>query len=212
MRYAYGMDIADPRLARYAVDHSSPLSPDLQAVAEVTHAGVAAAQMMSGRVEVRLLQALAFAGGATRVLEVGTMTGFGALALAEALPSDGRVVTIEADEAMVKRARLHLGAHPDGAKVELIAGDARQVLRGLEGPFDLAYVDAWKPDYPEYFELVLPLLGPRGVIVFDNALQGGQVLDDGNAIAAFNAQVQADPRVRNALLTVGDGVLLVWPA
>jgi caffeoyl-CoA O-methyltransferase len=148
-------------------------------------------------------------GRAKRVLEVGTFTGLGALAMAEALEG-GTVTTLEADPENAKLARAHIDAHPLGSRVELIVGDALQLVPTLQGPFDLAYVDAWKPDYPTYFELVLPLLEPHGIMVFDNALHRGTVLEEGDAVGAFNDMVQADERVNNALLTIGDGVLLVW--
>ena len=206
------MDLVDPAIVGYAADHTTSFDDGLARVAANTRERTSQPIMMGGLVEVRLLQALAFASGATRVLEVGTFTGLTALALAAALPEGGRVTTIEADPDTAAIAREHLDADPAGAKVELIVGDAREVLAGLAGPFDLAWVDAWKPDYPRYFELVLPLLGARGVMAFDNALRHGAVLEAGDEVGAFNDAVQADPRVHNALLTVGDGVLVAWPA
>jgi caffeoyl-CoA O-methyltransferase len=206
------MDIVDPRLKAYAVQHTSPLDDGLAAVADATRAQTPSPNMMSGVVEARLLEALIVASRATRVLEIGTFTGFGALAMAGALAEGGRVTTIEADPDTAKLARRHIAADPRGARVDLLEGDARGLLPGLDGPFDVVYVDAWKSDYPAYLDLVLPLLAPHGVIAFDNTLRSGRVLDAGDDMAAFNARVQDDPRVRNALLTVGDGVLLVWPA
>jgi caffeoyl-CoA O-methyltransferase len=204
------MPLVDPRIAAYAREHTTPLDAGLDAVAAATRSEMAHPGMMSGLVEARLLQAFAVAGGATRVLEVGTFTGFGALALAAVLPEHGLVTTIEADPDNAAIARRHIEASPHGAKVELLEGDARELIAALPGPFDLAYVDAWKPDYPTYYDAVLPLLGPRGVMVFDNVLRSGQALEPGDVVGAFNDRVQADPRVVNALLTVGDGLLVVW--
>jgi caffeoyl-CoA O-methyltransferase len=206
------MNLVEPQIARYAGDHTSTLDRDLARAAGATREQMPHPGMMGGLVEMRLLQAFALASEARRVLEVGTFTGVTALALARSLPHDGRVTTIEADPATAAIARAHLDADPAGAKVELIVGDAREVLAGLEAPFDLAWIDAWKPDYPRYFELVLPLLGPHGIMAFDNVLRDGRVLDPGNDTASFNDAVQADTRVQNALLTIGDGVLLVWRA
>ncbi|UGS34318.1 O-methyltransferase [Capillimicrobium parvum] len=206
------MDIVDPRIEAYAVQHTSPLDEGLAAVADATRAQTPSPNMMSGVVEARLLQALVVASRATRVLEIGTFTGFGALAMAGALAEGGSVTTIEADPDTAALARRHIDADPRGARVDLLEGDARRLLPGLDGPFDVVYVDAWKPDYPAYLDLVLPLLAPHGVIAFDNTLGSGRVLDAGDDMAAFNARVQDDPRVCNALLTVGDGVLLVWHA
>jgi caffeoyl-CoA O-methyltransferase len=201
----------DSRIARYAVEHSSPLEPDLAVVARATWDETDSPGMMSGLVEARLLQTLVRLARASRVLEVGTFTGFGALAMAEALQPGGRVTTLEANPDSAALAREHFAAHPAGGRVELLLGDALQLLTTLTGPFDLAYVDAWKTDYPAYFERVLPLLDPRGLMVFDNVLQGGRALEPDNPVGSFNDMVHADTRVGNALLTVGDGVLLVWP-
>ena len=201
----------DPRFEPYAVEHTSPFGADLEAVAGATRAQTGSPGMMSGLVEARLLQALVGLRQARRVLEVGTFTGLGALAMAEALAPDGSVTTLEADPDNASLARAHIAAHPLGERVTLIVGDALQLLPELPGPYDLAYIDAWKPDYPTYFELVLPRLASPGIMVFDNVLRGGRALEDGDPVGAFNDSIQADARVENAFLTIGDGVLLVWP-
>jgi caffeoyl-CoA O-methyltransferase len=166
---------------------------------------------MSGLVETRLLQTFVRLARPDRVLEVGTFTGLGALAMAEVLAADATVTTLEADPGNAALARAHLAAHPAGDRVQLLEGDALALLGTLEGPFGLAYVDAWKTDYPAYFERVLPLLAPEGLVVFDNVLRGGRSLDPDDPVGAFNDLVSADARVDNALLTIGDGVLLEWP-
>jgi caffeoyl-CoA O-methyltransferase len=199
------------RISDYALEHTSPLERGLERVAAATREQTDAPQMMSGLVEARLLQMLVRLARATRVLEVGTFTGLGALAMAEALQPQGTVTTLEADPDNAELARAHFAAHPLGTRVELLTGDALQLLTTLPGPFDLAYVDAWKSDYPAYYELVLPLLAPGAIMVFDNALHGGRALEEHDPVGAFNDMVQADDRVDNALLTIGDGVLLVWP-
>ena len=150
--------------------------------------------------------------------EIGTFTGYGALSIAARLPPDGRVVTIEADAERAAIARRHIEASADGARIELVQGDARAIVPTLDGPFDLVFIDAWKGDYGHYYEAVLPKLADRGVIVCDNVLWSGDVVDpapdddNGLALAAFNDRVQRDERVVNALLTVGDGLLVIWRA
>jgi caffeoyl-CoA O-methyltransferase len=201
----------DSQIARYAVEHTSPLDADLKEVARATREQTDSAGMMSGLVEARLLQTLVRSARASRVLEVGTFTGFGALAMAEAVAPGGTVTTLEADPENAALARAHFAAHPAGPRIELLAGDALELLTTLTGPFDLAYVDAWKSDYAAYYELVLPLLSPNGIMVFDNVIRRGRVLEDGDPVGAFNDMVHADARVGNAMLTIGDGVLLVWP-
>jgi len=138
--------------------------------------------------------------------------------MAAALPTDGRVVTLERDPDNAAVARRHIDASALGDRIDLIEGDARETLPRLEGPFDLVWIDAWKADYPWYLELVLPKLGPRGIIVADNLFRNGAALppatDDESTrgLLDFARQVQEDDRLHNLLLTVGDGVLLAWPA
>lgn len=202
----------------HAEAHTTPPDAALSAVARWTQEETDVPQMMSGLPEARLLEGLIVAGGAERVLEIGTFTGFGALTMAAALPEHGRVVTLEVDPGTAAAAQRHFDASPVGSRVELLVGNALELLERLDGPFDLVYLDAWKSDYPAYYELVLPKLAPRGVLVADNLFRGGRALDPDDAdeasvaLRAFAAQVQADPRVHNVLLTIGDGVLLAWPA
>jgi caffeoyl-CoA O-methyltransferase len=211
-------DLVTPAAARYAEDHTTAPVGALAEVAAWTQANTSTPQMMSGVPEARLLEALIVAGGARHVLEVGTFTGYGALAMAAALPPDGRVTTIEVDEANAAVARRHIDASPHGDRVHLIVADALPTIAGLEGPFDLVYIDAWKSDYPAYYDAVLPKLAPRGVIVADNLFRAGRAFDptvddeSTTGIREFARRVQEDDRVHNVLLTVGDGMMLVWHA
>jgi len=213
------MSFIDPRIPAYAADHTTPPSQLLEQVVEDTEEVMPWPFMICGLAEARLLQALITISGARRVLEVGTFTGFGALAMAAVLPDDGRVVTLERKEETAEVARQHIAQSKHAHKVELIVGDARKELSGLEGPFDIVFIDAWKFDYVRYYEDALELLSPRGLIVADNVLWSGTVVEDGSAnddqgaeVRAFNEHVQADPRVHNVLLTVGDGLMLAWRA
>jgi predicted O-methyltransferase YrrM len=210
------MDMITPTVERYAAAHTSAPAAHLAEVAATTREQTTTPGMMSGVVVARLLEALVVATRARRVLEIGTFTGYGALSIAARLADDGTVITIEADEGRAEMSRRHIDASPDAAKVELLRGDARQIVPTLEGPFDLVFIDAWKGDYPHYFEAVVPKLAAHGLIVCDNVLWGGDVVDpapdddNGRALAAFNDLVQRDDRVDNALLTVGDGLMLIW--
>ncbi len=212
------VDPFEAQIEAYAAAHTSPPSEPLAEVVADTQEAMRSPGMMSGLVEARLLEALIAISGARRVLEVGTFTGFGALTMASALPDDGRVVTIERNEETAAVARDHIERSEHGHKIELIVGDAREELARLDGPFDLVYIDAWKSDYVHYYEAVLEMLSPRGIIVADNVLWSGTVVDESvqegetRAVRAFNEHVQADSRVHNALLTVGDGLMLAWRA
>lgn len=208
--------IVDPDVQRYALEHTTPALGPMAALREETEAAVPIPEMAGGPVEARLLEALVVATRATRVLEIGTFTGVSALSMASRLPEGGRVVTLESNEETAAIARRHFEQSPWADRIELVVGDAVELVRELEGPFDLVFVDAWKRDYATYYEAVIETLAEHGVIVVDNVLWSGEVVspetEDANAIAlrAFADLVHADDRVDNALLTVGDGLLLVW--
>jgi len=212
------MDMIDPQVERYAAEHTSAPAPHLAGVAAATREQTQSPGMMSGVVVARLLEALVVATRARRVLEIGTFTGYGALSIAARLPAGGTVITLEADAGRADLARRHFEPSPDAAKIELVQGDARETVPTLDGPFDLVFIDAWKGDYPHYYEAVLPKLADHGLIVCDNVLWGGDVVDpspddeNGRALAAFNDLVQRDDRVENAMLTVGDGLMVIWRA
>jgi caffeoyl-CoA O-methyltransferase len=206
--------IVDPEIGRYAMAHTTaPLPPiaDLRAETET----MPQPQLAGGRVEVRLLEALVVATRATRVLEIGTFTGVGALSLASRLPEGGTVVTLEGNAEVAEIARRHIEASPWRDRIQLVLGDARETVQLVEGPFEVVFIDAWKRDYIHYYENVLPKLADNGVLVADNVLWGGTVLDraaegEAAAVRAFADHVHADERVDNTILTVADGLLLAW--
>ncbi len=211
-------EMVRPEIERYADEHTTTPSPGLAGVEAATRSETPRPGMMTGRVEARLLEAFVVATGATRVLEVGTFTGHGALSMASRLPAGGKVVTIEYDAELAGIARRNIAASPYADAIELIEGDAREVIESLDGPFQVVFLDAWKVDYRHYYEAALPKLSERGILVADNVLWHGDVIDgesiEANTVALreFNDHVQRDSRVENALLTVGDGLLVVWPA
>jgi caffeoyl-CoA O-methyltransferase len=166
----------------------------------------------------QLLQVLALAHGARRVVEVGTAIGVSTLYLARALPPDGTVVTFEIDPERQAAAHEYLRRAGLDERVDLRLEDARSGLAALEGPFDLAFVDGSKTEYSDYLELLLPLLGERSVLVVDNVLMGGTVAearsDDSwseQQIAAartLNRRLVEDERLTATVTPVGDGVLI----
>ncbi|HEV3129223.1 MAG TPA: class I SAM-dependent methyltransferase [Solirubrobacteraceae bacterium] len=200
----------------YAAEHTTPFDGQLAEVAAWTREHTDVPQMMSGLAEARLLQALIVVGGARRVLEIGTFTGLGALAMAAALPGGGKLITLEIEPERAARAAEFFAQSPFGERIELIEGNALETLDGLDGPFDLVYIDAWKSDYPAYYEAVIGKLADRGVIVADNMFRSGGVLDPSSqdegirGLRQFAQLVQNDDRVVNVMLTVGDGLMLAW--
>jgi caffeoyl-CoA O-methyltransferase len=205
--------VPDP-IEDYAARHTTPLPPLLQELSAATLERTGGrALMLSGPVAGMVLQSLVAATGARRVLELGTFTGFSALMMAAALPDDGQLITCDVDPEATAIARQFWARSPHGHKIELRLGPALETIKTLSGPFDFVFIDADKPAYIDYYEAVLPLLAPRGIIVADNALRRGRVLapaSDGDAAtAAFNDHVQRDPRTVNVLLTVRDGMMLI---
>jgi caffeoyl-CoA O-methyltransferase len=209
------MDIVDPRVEAYAEAHTSPPQPHLVALAEETTATLLIPQMMVGPLEGRFLEMLAFSVQARRVLEIGTFSGYSALSMAAGMPADGTIVTCEINERHAEVARRHIAASPYAGRIDVRVGPALETVKGLDGPFDLVFIDADKVTYADYLEAVLPKLAGDGVIAVDNTLWGGAVLDDGDqsadtvAIRAFNDKVVANERLVCVQLTVRDGVTLI---
>jgi caffeoyl-CoA O-methyltransferase len=204
-------------IERYAMEHSTPVEERMEALADETRSTLSAPGMLSGAVEGRLLEMLVWATNARRVLEFGTYSGFSALSMARALRPDGRIHTLEVDEEHAAFAQRHIDASPFADRIEVLLGPALESVERLVGPFDLVFIDADKESYARYYEAALPKLAPHGLIVVDNTLWSGSVLDpdaegageNARVLAAFNDMVVADERVVCVMLTVRDGVTLI---
>jgi predicted O-methyltransferase YrrM len=208
--------LINPEALAYAEAHTTAPSPHLAAVDDTTRAEFPAWGMMVGRQEGRFLELLVFATQATAVLEIGTFTGYSAIAMAAGLPKDGSIISLEVDPHHATTARGNIAAAGYESQVSVIEGPALESLADLTGPYDLIFIDADKVGYDAYFEAVLPKLAPHGLIVADNTLQGGGVLDGADAynessaaIRAFNDKLVDDPRVVCVLTTIRDGVTLI---
>jgi caffeoyl-CoA O-methyltransferase len=209
------IDIADPRVEQYAVDHTSGEPAYFAALAERTRAETDAPTMMVGTLEGRFLAALVAMARPQLVLELGTFTGYSALSMAEALPPGGRIITCDFNEKHVAMARQNIATTPYADRIEIKVGPALESIASLPGPFDMVFIDADKVGYLAYYEALLPKLAPDGVILVDNVLWSGRLLDDADDSAAtqalreFNDHVAADDRVEVVMLTVRDGVSLI---
>lgn len=209
------MPVVDPAIEAYTEAHSTPPPPLLVELAEETSRSLPSPGMMVGHVEGRFLELLVFATGARRVLEIGTFSGYSALSMAAGLPPDGRIVTCDIEPRHAEVARRFADRSGYADRIDIRVGPALETLETLDGPFDLVFVDADKGNYTSYYEAVLPKLAERGLIVVDNTLWSGRVLDEADgtedtvAIQAFNDHVRADPRVVCVQLPVRDGVTLV---
>jgi caffeoyl-CoA O-methyltransferase len=169
-----------------------------------------APQMMVGHVEGAFLAFLVAMTNAQRVVEVGTFTGWSSIAMARALPPGGSIVTCDINEETTAVARRYAEEAGVADRIEYRLGPAVETLGTLDGPFDLAFIDADKPGYVDYYEAILPKLAPRGVIAADNTLFGldGEG-ENAQGIARFNEHVLHDERVEAVLLPFRDGVTLI---
>src|SRR4051795_10949641 len=173
--------------------------------------------MMTGPVEGRFLQFLVFALQPRLVLEIGTFTGYSSISMASALPAGGRLRACDVNEKAHATARRHAEAAGVVDRIDYRLGPALDTIAALDGPFDLVFIDADKPNYANYYEAVLPLLADDGLLIADNVLWSGRVVEeDGDestqAIKAFNEHVRNDDRVTSVMLTVRDGMTLIQKA
>ena len=200
-------------LDAYVDAHATPLEPLLQENREETYASLSTPQMIAGPVVGQVLRLLVSLAAPRLVLEIGTFTGYSALAMAGGLPPDGRIVTCELSPERAAFAQGYFDRSPWADRIDVRVGPALDTVEALDGPFDFVFIDADKDGYTGYYEAVVPKLSPRGVIAVDNTLSGGDVVDPGDerdrVMAAFNDHVHADERTENVLLSVRDGVTLI---
>ncbi|MBN8995477.1 MAG: class I SAM-dependent methyltransferase [Rhizobiales bacterium] len=206
----------DDRLNDYVVKNHAPEHPVLAELRILT-GRMPNAQMQIAPEQGKFLAFLVHLIGATNTLEVGTFTGYSALAVALALPAKGKVVACDVSEEWTGIGRKYWEKAGVAAKIDLRIGPAIDTLKKLaaeggEGRFDFAFLDAEKTEYDDYYELTLPLLRKGGLVALDNMLRDGDVADPKvqdrgtKAIRALNRKIAADPRVEAVLLPLGDGL------
>jgi caffeoyl-CoA O-methyltransferase len=212
-------ELINPEVQAYADAHTTAPPRHLVSVDASTKEDFAAWGMMVGRQEGRFLEMLVFATQATSILEIGTFTGYSAIAMAAGLAKDGSIISLEVDPHHAQVSRGNIAAAGYESHISVIEGPALRSLDALQGPFDLVFIDADKVTYDAYYEAVLPKLARHGLIIVDNTLQGGGVLpsvDDphagARALRAFNDKIVNDPRVVCVLTTIRDGVTLIRQA
>lgn len=212
--------VVDPELANYIAAHSE--QPDevqrrLMAVTKETTGG--AATMQIGGDQGTFFEILARTMGARTAIEIGTFTGYSALSIARGLGPEGRLICCDVSEEWTRIAQEHWALAGVADRIDLRIAPALETIAALPDDlrFDLAFIDADKPNYPHYFEALLPRLRPGGVILVDNTLWSRHVLNqaaderDTVALREFNTMVADDPRVRCVIIPMGDGVTLIQP-
>ena len=202
-------------IERYAEEHTTPADPLLAELEAETKATLPIPEMLAGPLQGRFLEFLVYSLRPERVLEIGTYSGYSALAMAAGLPPGGRIDTCEIAEEQAAVARRYIARSPYADRITVHLGPALETISRLEGDFDFVFIDADKGGYVDYYEAVLPRLSEHSLIAADNTLSGGDVLDDvdsgslAGAIVRFNEHVRADERVDAVLLPVRDGVTLI---
>lgn len=204
-----------PELEDYILAHIDPEPEALSRVDRESNLRLVNGRMCSGHLQGRLLKMLVRLTGARRVLELGTFSGYSALCLAEGLPADGELHSIEIDDELEDFILFNWSGDP---RMHLHIGDAEEIMpRWPDGHFDLIFVDADKRRYPRYYAEALRLLRPGGLMIADNTLWSGHIADPAydrdaqtRALRSFNQTVASDPRVEKVILPVRDGITLIY--
>lgn len=207
--------IVTDEIEHYAIEHTQAEPALLQNLSDQTWQHMHLPQMLTGRLEGRFLKMLVQLQQPKLIVEIGTFTGYSALSMAEGLADDGKIITCEVNPNAQAMAQQAFDASPVGHKIEIKMGEALYTLADIDAPIDMAFIDADKENYPQYYETVLHKMPSGGLIVLDNMLWSGNVLNpkkndkDSQALASLNALITQDERVENVLLTVRDGIQLV---
>jgi caffeoyl-CoA O-methyltransferase len=190
----------------YAAVHSTPATDVLRRLGQETESSTDAPQMSVGALEGAFLRFLVALKKPQLVLELGVFTGWSSIDMASALPPGGSIIACDVNAETTAIARRYAEEAGVADRIDYRVGNAFETLEGLAGPFDLVFIDAWKPDYVDYYEAVLPKLAADGVILADNTLSA---LAGNEGIATFNEHVLRDERVECVLVPIRDGVTLI---
>ena len=200
---------------RYTDAHTSEEDKVLKDLYRKTHLKTIHPQMLSGKVQGQFLGLISQMIQPEQILEIGTFTGYSAYCLSKGLKKEGLLTTIEIDEELEDHILQFFQDAGVADKIELLIGDALQIVPSLNKTFDLVFIDANKEHYVKYYEQCIDKVRQGGYIIVDNVLWGGKVAEDPeqdestSIIHLFNDMVTADPRVENVFLTVRDGLMLI---
>jgi len=209
------MELVNLKAEQYAKQYTSALDNVLQEIEDYTLANHPHAHMLSGHVQGKVLELFSKMIAPKRILEIGTFTGFSALCLAKGLQAGGKLVTLELREEDAATAKKYFAKAGMEESIQLLTGDALQIIPTLQENWDLVFIDADKVNYINYYELTLPSVKSGGWILADNVFFHGEVLEENvkgknaKAIQAFNEHLKNDDRIERAMLTIRDGLFLV---
>jgi predicted O-methyltransferase YrrM len=207
------MEFIDEALLHYAEQHSAAEPEILAKLNRETHLKVMQPRMLSGHLQGRILSMFSKLLQPKTIVEIGTYTGYSALCLAEGLQDGGIVHTIDNNDERVPMLKRYFAEAGEQDRIKIHTGNALDILPGIEGPYDLVFIDADKHNYKNYFDLVVDRVRPGGLIISDNVLWSGKVLEtpkpndlDTIALKEYNTYLASNPKVEVLLLPVRDGV------
>lgn len=209
------MEFISEKLDNYVVEHSQPEPEILQQLNRETWSKVLQPRMLSGHYQGRVLSMISKMIHPKSILEIGTYTGYSALCMLEGIQKNGFLHTIDHNEELFSLQRKYFDLSGFGNQIIQHAGEALEIIPTLDGTFDLVFIDADKENYSNYFELVVPKMKSGGIILSDNVLWSGKVLEqpkkddvDTPALIAYNKLVNEDPRVESVLIPIRDGLTI----
>jgi predicted O-methyltransferase YrrM len=209
------MEFIDSAIEEYARVFSGEPSALLQELDRETHAMILQPRMLSGHLQGRFLSFFAKVCRPTTILEIGTFTGYSALCLAEGLLAGGRLITIDINEELETFTRSFFNRSDYKEQIDYRIADAKDELLKIEGPFDMVFIDADKRNYALYYDLIIDKMSPGGIILVDNVLWSGKIVDENardkstQALKNFNQKCLDDPRVDKMLLPLRDGLYML---
>ena len=210
------MKIINEHVEHYVEQHTSPESELMKSLNRDTSLRTFYPTMLSGQVQGKFLEMVSRMIKPDRILEIGTFTGYSAIAMAGGLTEKGKLITIEVNEELEDFIADYFKKSGYSDKIELLIGDALEIVPKLKDRFDFVFIDADKEQYVDYYEAVLPLLKKGGFILADNVIWSGKVLEDDAksdketmGIKAFNTHIKNDNRVEQVMLSIRDGLMLV---
>ena len=209
------MEFIDPAIEEYARLFSDPESDLLKELDRETHAMILQPRMLSGHLQGRFLSFISKILRPNLILEIGTYTGYSALCLAEGLRPEGKIITLDVNEELEKFTRSFFDRSDFAPQIDYRIADAKNEIPTIAGPFDLVFIDADKRNYALYFELVIQKMNAGGIILVDNVLWSGKIVDEKaqdkstQALRDFNQKCLEDPRVEKVLLPLRDGLLMM---
>lgn len=208
------MEFLDPGIYQYAAKHTSEETELLKKINRETQLSTLMPRMLSGHWQGQFLSLISTILKPSRILEIGTFTGYSAICLASGLAQGGKLITIDINEELEQKVRGYFDEGGLSAVINYRIGDALAIIPLLSGYFDLVFIDADKRNYSNYYDLVIDKVRKGGVIIADNVLWSGKVLNekpdrDTRSIMEFNRKISQDNRVQNLLLPVRDGLMMI---